>query len=200
MNTIWSGSTHAVTKSNLFTFLLSWLPQILFVSFTLPFLVTKYSSWGFHVASDVHILFFTDFTSSLLSISYFFKNFTSTCYSSNNGQEFHCAIFSHLIFGTRFTLLLVFTQHSQWVSPCYGYSLHISSRISPCRFSSLNISRWVSTRYGLNSSGVEFRWEAIFSAPFQSGPGAHPASYKMGTGSHSRGKSGRSVAWPPIPI
>jgi len=33
-----------------------------------------------------------------------------------------------------------------------------------------------------------------FSAPLQTGPGAHPVSYAMGTGSVSRGQSDRSVA------
>jgi hypothetical protein len=34
---------------------------------------------------------------------------------------------------------------------------------------------------------------ARFFAPVQTGPGAHPASYKMGTGYLSRGLSGRGV-------
>ena len=41
----------------------------------------------------------------------------------------------------------------------------------------------MATRYGLNGSGIESRWGARFSAPVQTGPGAHPASYTMGTGS-----------------
>jgi len=32
-----------------------------------------------------------------------------------------------------------------------------------------------------------------FSAPIQKGPGAHPASYTMGSGSLSQGQSGRGV-------
>ena len=39
------------------------------------------------------------------------------------------------------------------------------------------------TRYWLDGPGIEFRWGARFSAPVQTGPGAHPASYTMGTGS-----------------
>ena len=34
-----------------------------------------------------------------------------------------------------------------------------------------------------------------FSAPIQTGPGAHPASCTMGTGSFPEVKSGRGVAW-----
>jgi hypothetical protein len=39
------------------------------------------------------------------------------------------------------------------------------------------------TRYGLDGPGIESRWEASFSAPVQTGHGAHAASYTMGTGS-----------------
>jgi len=40
--------------------------------------------------------------------------------------------------------------------------------------------------------------EARFSAPVQTGPGAHPASYSMGTGSLPGGKRpGRGVDHPP---
>jgi len=49
------------------------------------------------------------------------------------------------------------------------------------------------TGYGLEGSGIEYRWEARFSAPVQSGPGSHPASCTMGTGSFTGVKSGRGV-------
>ena len=38
----------------------------------------------------------------------------------------------------------------------------------------------IATRYGLDDLGIETQWEARFSAPAQTGPGAHPASYTMG--------------------
>ena len=41
----------------------------------------------------------------------------------------------------------------------------------------------IATRYGLDSSGIESRWGARFSATVQTGHGAHPASCTMGTGS-----------------
>jgi hypothetical protein len=37
----------------------------------------------------------------------------------------------------------------------------------------------IATRYGLDDPGIEFRWGEIF----HTGPGVHPASYTMGTGS-----------------
>ena len=39
------------------------------------------------------------------------------------------------------------------------------------------------TGHGLDGPGMESRWGARFSAPVQTGPGAHPASCTMGTGS-----------------
>ena len=41
----------------------------------------------------------------------------------------------------------------------------------------------IATHYGLDGPGIESRWGARFSAPVQTGPGAHPASYTTGTGS-----------------
>ena len=41
----------------------------------------------------------------------------------------------------------------------------------------------IATRYGLDNPGIESRWGATFSAPVQTGPGAHPSSCTMGTGS-----------------
>jgi hypothetical protein len=41
----------------------------------------------------------------------------------------------------------------------------------------------IATRYGLDGSGIESRWGARFSAPVQTGPGAHPATYTMRTAS-----------------
>ena len=41
----------------------------------------------------------------------------------------------------------------------------------------------IATRDGLDGPGIESRWGARFSAHVQTGPGAHPASYTMGTGS-----------------
>jgi hypothetical protein len=41
----------------------------------------------------------------------------------------------------------------------------------------------IATRYGLDGLGIESLWEAGFSTPVQTGPGAHPAPFTMGTGS-----------------
>jgi len=41
----------------------------------------------------------------------------------------------------------------------------------------------IATGYGLDGPGIESRCEAKFSTSVQTGPGAHPASCTMGTGS-----------------
>jgi len=58
----------------------------------------------------------------------------------------------------------------------------------------------IATGYGLDGPGIKSRWEARFSAPVQTGPGAHRASYTMGKGS-IRGvkRLGRGVHHPPQP-
>jgi hypothetical protein len=44
------------------------------------------------------------------------------------------------------------------------------------------------TGYGLDGPGIESRWGVRFSAPVQTGPGAHPASYTLGNRSFPGGK------------
>jgi hypothetical protein len=56
------------------------------------------------------------------------------------------------------------------------------------------------TGYGLDGPGIESRWGAKFSAPVQTGPGAHPASCAMCTGSFPGGESGRGVTLAPHPL
>jgi len=57
----------------------------------------------------------------------------------------------------------------------------------------------IATCYRLEGLGIETWWGARFSTPVQTGPGAHPASYTMDTGSLSRGvkRPGRGVQHPP---
>ena len=51
----------------------------------------------------------------------------------------------------------------------------------------------IATRYGLDGPRIESPWGARFSVPVQTGPGAHPASFTMGTGSFLGVKSGQGV-------
>jgi len=50
----------------------------------------------------------------------------------------------------------------------------------------------VATDYGLDGPGIESRWGRDF-PPVQTGPGAHPVSCTMGTGSFPGVKCGRGV-------
>jgi hypothetical protein len=63
----------------------------------------------------------------------------------------------------------------------------------------LGSSVGIATDYGLNGPGIESRWGARFSAPVQTGPGAHPVSCTMGTGSFQGVKSGRGGTLTPHP-
>jgi hypothetical protein len=58
----------------------------------------------------------------------------------------------------------------------------------------------IATGYGLDGPGIKSRWGARFSALVQAGPGAHPASCRMGTGSFPGVKSGRGVTLTPHPL
>jgi len=58
-----------------------------------------------------------------------------------------------------------------------------------------NSSVGITTRYGPDGPGIESRWGVRFSALVQTGPGACPASYTMGTGSFL----GVKWCWPPTP-
>jgi hypothetical protein len=55
----------------------------------------------------------------------------------------------------------------------------------------------IATGYGMDGPGIESRWGARFSAPVQIGPGTHPASCTMCTGSFPGVKSGRCVTLTP---
>jgi hypothetical protein len=49
------------------------------------------------------------------------------------------------------------------------------------------------TRYGLDVLGIESPWRRDFPHTSKTGPGAHPASYTMDTGSYLGGKA--AGAW-----
>jgi len=56
------------------------------------------------------------------------------------------------------------------------------------------------TGYGLDGPEIKYQRKAIFSALVQTGPGAHPASCTMGTGSCWGVKSSRVVKLTPHPL
>ena len=56
------------------------------------------------------------------------------------------------------------------------------------------------TGYGLERSGDRIPVEARFSAPVQTGPGAHPASCTIGTGYFPGVKIGRGMTPTPHPL
>jgi hypothetical protein len=58
----------------------------------------------------------------------------------------------------------------------------------------------IASGYGLDGPGIESLWGARFSASVQTGPGAHPSSCTMGTGSIPWVNSGRSMTLNPQPL
>ena len=58
----------------------------------------------------------------------------------------------------------------------------------------------IATGYGLDGVGDQIPVGARFSAPVETGPGAHPASCTVGTGSFPGVKSGRGVTQTPHPL
>jgi len=58
----------------------------------------------------------------------------------------------------------------------------------------------IATGYGAGRSGDRIPVGARFSASVHTGPGAHPASYTMGTVSFPRGKAARGVTLTTHPI
>jgi len=58
--------------------------------------------------------------------------------------------------------------------------------VSYCRGPGSSVG--TATGYGLDGPGIESRWGARFFASVQTGPGAHPASCTMSTGSFPWGK------------
>jgi hypothetical protein len=57
-----------------------------------------------------------------------------------------------------------------------------------------------STGDEMKGPGIESRFGATFSAPVQTGPGAHPASCTMGAESFAGVKSGRGMTLTPHPL
>ena len=58
----------------------------------------------------------------------------------------------------------------------------------------------IANGYGLDGPGIESRREATFSVPVHNGPGPHPASCTMSTGTFLGVKSGQDVTLTPHPL
>jgi len=58
----------------------------------------------------------------------------------------------------------------------------------------------IATGYRLDGPGIESQWGARFSAPVQTGPGAHPAPCTVGTGSFMWVTMAGAWCWPLTPF
>jgi hypothetical protein len=70
---------------------------------------------------------------------------------------------------------------------CHFFGAHLAENTVCDRCRDRVVS--LATRYGLEGPRIEFRWETTFSSRVQTGRGAHPASWAMGTASFSWGYS-----------
>jgi hypothetical protein len=81
-----------------------------------------------------------------------------------------------------------------WWKNFYAKPLNMLGQVWKGRDSSVGIA----FRYGLDGPGIESRWVSRFSAPVQTGLGAHPACYTMGTRCFPGvNRSGRGLDHPP---
>ena len=72
--------------------------------------------------------------------------------------------------------------------------------LDPFRYVGRDSSVGIATGSGLDGPGIEYRWGTRFSAPVQTGLGAHTAACTMGTRSFPGVKSGRGVTLTPHPL
>jgi len=108
--------------------------------------------------------------------------------------------------------LLLFTEGAPYVPHSDNFGVHVSTLSNLLNVTRVNIfitvrdkfgpdsSVGIATGYGRDGPGIESRWGARFSAPVQTGPGVHPASCTIGTGSFPGVKSGRGVTLTPHPL
>jgi len=117
---------------------------------------------------------------STLKNKHFYTNITPRITAPP--YTFHCLLFSPT------NTFMLFMEAKEIID------VELGLRCGPG--SVVGISDWLRAgRYG-----DRILVEARFSAPVQTGPGAHPASCTMGTGSFPRVKSGRGVTLTPHPL
>jgi hypothetical protein len=106
--------------------------------------------------------------------------------------------------GTTPFLIIVYRSREEFSKFCLPISAQLNCLKNNCKIVFFKIfgccsSVSIAIGYGLDGPGIESRWEARFSAPVQTGPGAHPASSTMGTGSFPGVKSSWGVMLTPHP-
>jgi len=91
-------------------------------------------------------------------------------------------------------------EHISLLSECLNIiSAEATFNICPCYTSGSGCSVGIATDYELDGPGIESQWGRDF-PPVQTGPGAHPASCKMGTGFFPGVKCGQSVVLTTHPL
>ena len=93
---------------------------------------------------------------------------------------------------------MAFLKRSQDSPACPSKTRSIKIKMSLYRGPGSSVG--IVTGWGLDGPGIESRCGARFSTPDQTGPGAHQAPCKMGTGSFPGMKSGRGLTLTPHPL
>ena len=88
------------------------------------------------------------------------------------------------------------THTQKTLQSCVYKTLPLKTFVHICADQDSVVS--TATCYRLNGLEIEPRWGVRFAAPVQTGPGAHPDSYTIGTRSHPQVKQpGRGIDHPP---
>jgi hypothetical protein len=115
-------------------------------------------------------------------------------------KPFHISSLFQKVFQTYFNVILLLYS---WLPAWYH-----QTKFSNQTFVNHHFLLWyiphpsvsIATGYGLGGQRIKSRWGARFSAPVQTGPGAHPASYTVGTGCFLGVESARGVTLTPHPL
>ena len=113
----------------------------------------------------------------------------------------HAVFFTCSVHEQRWPLLWIRVLKPEWAASYFGKDIEkrdFALREVLDKTGSGKLSRY-SDSLGAGRSGDRITAKAKFSAPVQTGPGAHPASYAMDTGSFPGVKRpGRGVDHPPL--
>ena len=109
----------------------------------------------------------------------------------------------HILFTKQKIYILIFSTNFSWnISDSKKNSARSGHKFTQVFIQTCGpgSSVGIETDYRLDGPGIEFQWGARFSVLVQTGPGAHPASYTMGTGSFLEVKNGRGMTLTTHPL
>jgi hypothetical protein len=140
--------------------------------------------------SDCYIFMFNEETDvQNLFVNQFAVDFEGTRNTVKQTSTFAASHFIRFLLHTR-------SDNNKKEPLCYAVLIYTNYRQSLGPGSVVVIA----TGYGLDVLWIESHWGVRFSTPVQTGPGAHPASCRMGTGSFPGVMSSWGVTLTPHPL